>query len=38
MYFTFDCPKCQKQLKVPSDAAGRKARCPYCKHLPRGSR
>ena len=31
MYFTFDCPKCQKQLKVPSDAAGRKARCPYCK-------
>ena len=32
MYFTFDCPECQKQLKVPSDAAGRKARCPYCKH------
>ena len=32
MYFTFDCPACQKQLKVPSDAAGRKARCPYCKH------
>jgi len=31
MYFTFDCPKCNKQLKVPSDAAGRKARCPYCK-------
>ncbi len=32
MYFTFDCPECHKQLKVPSDAAGRKARCPYCKH------
>ncbi len=32
MYFTFDCPECQKHLKVPSDAAGRKARCPYCKH------
>jgi biopolymer transport protein ExbB/TolQ/DNA-directed RNA polymerase subunit RPC12/RpoP len=32
MYFTFDCPECQKQLKVPTDAAGRKARCPYCKH------
>ena len=32
MYFTFDCPECKKQLKVPADAAGRKARCPYCKH------
>lgn len=32
MYFTFDCPECHKHLKVPSDAAGRKARCPYCKH------
>ena len=32
MYFTFDCPHCQKQLKVQSEAAGRKARCPYCKH------
>ncbi len=32
MYFTFDCPECQKQLKVPSEAGGRKARCPYCKH------
>lgn|SRR3972149_825796 len=31
MYFTFDCPHCQKKLKVREEAAGRKAGCPYCR-------
>ena len=31
MYFTFECPHCEKKLKVQEDIAGRKARCPYCK-------
>ena len=31
MYFTFQCDKCGKKLKVKEDAAGRKAACPYCK-------
>jgi len=31
MYFTFECPHCQKKLKVQSELAGRKAGCPYCK-------
>ena len=32
MYFTFECPHCQKKLKVQEELAGRKAGCPYCKH------
>jgi biopolymer transport protein ExbB/TolQ len=31
MYFTFECPHCQKKLKVQEELAGRKAGCPYCK-------
>ncbi len=32
MYFTFECPHCQKKLKVQEELAGRKVGCPYCKH------
>jgi len=31
MYFTFECPKCGKNLKFREEIAGRKCGCPYCK-------
>lgn len=27
------CPSCEKKLKVPDDAEGKKIRCPHCKSL-----
>ncbi|MBC8351058.1 MAG: MotA/TolQ/ExbB proton channel family protein [Planctomycetes bacterium] len=32
MYFKIACPKCDKSLKVRDEQAGKKCRCPYCKH------
>lgn len=32
MYFKFACPSCGKNLKVPEEAGGKRARCPYCKN------
>ena len=32
MYFKIGCPKCDKSLKVREEQAGKKCRCPYCKH------
>jgi len=31
MYFTFQCPQCNKRLKVKEESAGRRCSCPYCK-------
>ena len=31
MYFNFNCPSCDKTLKVREELAGRKAKCPYCR-------
>lgn len=31
MYFNFPCSNCGKSLKVRDEAAGRKAKCPYCQ-------
>lgn len=30
MYFTFPCPRCQKNLKVREELEGRQCRCPFC--------
>ncbi len=32
MYFKLSCPHCSKSLKVREEQAGKKCRCPYCKH------
>ncbi|MDA1050399.1 MAG: MotA/TolQ/ExbB proton channel family protein [Planctomycetota bacterium] len=32
MYFKLTCPHCSKSLKVREEQAGKKCRCPYCKH------
>ncbi|MEO8497372.1 MAG: MotA/TolQ/ExbB proton channel family protein, partial [Planctomycetota bacterium] len=32
MYFKLNCPHCTKSLKVSEEQAGKKCRCPYCKH------
>ena len=39
MYFRFECPHCERTLKVPEELAGRKCVCPYCKssvRIPQG--
>jgi phage FluMu protein Com len=33
MPFTIQCSKCQKTLKVPDEAAGKKVRCPSCQEV-----
>ena len=30
MYFKFQCPHCQRSLKVSQDRSGKKVACPYC--------
>jgi hypothetical protein len=35
MSIRFNCPQCQKTLKVPVQHAGRRARCPGCKNAVR---
>ncbi|MBY0458006.1 MAG: hypothetical protein K2V38_11755, partial [Gemmataceae bacterium] len=29
----FDCPECDRPLRVPDDLAGQMVRCPHCKAL-----
>ncbi len=29
----FDCPRCQKKLKIPADSMGKKVRCPQCGNV-----
>ena len=33
MYFKTKCNKCDKSLKVSVEHVGRRARCPYCRHV-----
>ncbi|AMV18425.1 MotA/TolQ/ExbB proton channel family protein [Planctomyces sp. SH-PL14] len=30
MYFKFNCPHCERSLKVSQDRSGKKVACPYC--------
>ncbi|MEC9091203.1 MAG: MotA/TolQ/ExbB proton channel family protein [Planctomycetota bacterium] len=32
MYFKYDCPKCQKSLKLSEQHLGKRIRCPFCQH------
>ncbi|MEE2641121.1 MAG: MotA/TolQ/ExbB proton channel family protein [Planctomycetota bacterium] len=31
MYFKYDCPKCQKSLKLSEQHVGKKIKCPFCQ-------
>ena len=32
MYFKFECPNCDRSLKINSEMAGKRRACPYCRH------
>ena len=33
MAIEIGCPKCNAKLRVPDEAAGAQAKCPYCEHV-----
>ena len=32
MSITFECANCQKTIKAPDEAGGKRGKCPYCGH------
>jgi len=39
MYFKYECPNCDRSLKINSEMAGKRRACPYCRHafvMPQG--
>jgi len=35
MSIPFECPNCQRALRLPDDAAGKRIRCPKCQEISR---